>query len=195
MVGARVGVGLAEAHDRGRLERHFGRVDRVRSAVVDRAADAHDREADQGALAHALLEALVARRDELARDGAAGDVVDELVGLDRVRRERLDVAHDLGVLAGATGLLLVRVVDLGAPGDRLAVRDLRLARDDLAVVLALHALHVDVEVELAHAADDGLLRLLVLVHAERRVFLREAVQRLREVRPPSRGPSARPRAR
>ena len=176
-------VGLAEAHERGGLERHFGRVDRVGSAVVDRAPDADDREADQRALAHAFLEALVARRDELAGNRAAGDVVDELVGLlDRVRRERLDVAHDLRVLAGATGLLLVGVVELRSPGDRLAVGDLRLARDHVAVVLAPHALHVDVEVELAHAADDGLLRLLVLVHAERRVFLREAVERLGEVR-------------
>ena len=44
-------------------------------------AHADDREADQRALLDRLLEALVARRDELARDGAAGDVVDELVGL------------------------------------------------------------------------------------------------------------------
>src|SRR5262249_7556042 len=146
------------------------------------AANAHDREADARALLHAVLEALVARGDELARDGAAGDVVDELVSLHRVRRERLDVAHDLRVLTGAARLLLVRVVDLRAARDRLAISDLRLTGDDLAVVLALHALHVDVEVELAHAADDGLLRLFILVDAERRVFLREAVQRLREVR-------------
>jgi len=71
---------------------------------------------------------------------------------------------------------------LGAPRNRFAVRDLRFARDHLAVVLAPHALHVDVEVELAHAADDGLLRLFVLVHAEGRVFFREAIERLRKVR-------------
>jgi hypothetical protein len=31
-------------------------------------------------------------------------------------------------------------------------------------------------VQLAHAGDDGLARFLVGMHAERRVFLREAVQ-------------------
>ena len=40
----------------------------------------------------ASLKPLSHGRDELARDRAAGDVVDELVGLDRVGRERLDVA-------------------------------------------------------------------------------------------------------
>jgi len=35
----------------------------------------------------------------------------------------------------------------------------------------------DVEVQLAHAGDDGLARLLVGADAERRVFLGEALQR------------------
>jgi hypothetical protein len=99
----------------------------------------------------------------------------------RRRRERLDVAAHARELARATGLLLVGVGELAALGDGLAVRDLRLAGDDLAAVLAAHALHVDVQVELAHAADDGLARLFVLVDAEGGVFLREAVERLREV--------------
>src|SRR4029079_12081516 len=89
---------------------------------------------------------------------------------------------DPPVLAGAARLLLVRVGDFRALRDGLAVGNLGFASDDVAVVLAAHALHVDVYVELAHAADDGLLRLFVLVHAEGRVFLREAVQGLREVR-------------
>jgi hypothetical protein len=67
-------------------------------------------------------------------------------------------------------------------GDRLAVRDLRRRGHDLGLVLALHALDVDVEVQLAHAGDDRLVRLGVDVHAEGRVFLGEAVERLRHVR-------------
>jgi hypothetical protein len=41
------------------------------------------------------------------------------------------------------------------------------------LVLALHALDVDVEVQLAHAADDGLAALCVVAHAERGVFALE----------------------
>src|SRR5262249_31640242 len=139
-------------------------------------------EADERPLLDGLAEALVARRDVLTRDRAADDLVDELVVPHGVGRERLEVAADFRVLTGAAGLLLMRIGDLRAAGDRLAIRDLRLAGDDFAVVLALHALDVNVEVKLAHAADDGLLRLLILVHAEGRVLLREAVQGLREVR-------------
>ena len=61
--------------------------------------------------------------------------------------------------------------------DRLAVRDLRLADVGLDAELALHAVDDDLEVQLAHAGDDRLARFLVGVHAERRVFLRQALQR------------------
>ena len=81
---------------------------------------------------------------------------------------------DLRELAGTTGLLLVRVVvALDGLADRLAVRHLGLAHVGLDVELALHAVDQDVEVELAHALDDRLTGLLVLLRAEGRVFLSE----------------------
>ena len=73
-------------------------------AVVDHHAHADDREADQRALGDRLLEALVTRRNELARNRPADGVVDELVVLDRVGRERLDVADDACELALAASL-------------------------------------------------------------------------------------------
>jgi len=47
-------VCLAEGADRGKLERHVGRIDRVRIAVVDGYFDADDREADHGPFASRL---------------------------------------------------------------------------------------------------------------------------------------------
>src|SRR5256886_432150 len=75
-------VALAEAHQGGRLEGLLAGVHRVGEAVVDHAADADHREADERALLDRLLEALVASRDELAGHGAAAHVVDELALLD-----------------------------------------------------------------------------------------------------------------
>ena len=66
-------------------------------------------------LAHAFLDG----RDELARDRAAHDVVDELEA--RAALERLDAQVHLAELAGATRLLLVAAVAFGRPRDRLAV--------------------------------------------------------------------------
>ena len=69
------------------------------------------------------------------------------------------------------------VVLLDGLADRLAVRDLGLADVRLDVELALHAVDQDVEVELAHALDDGLAGLLVLLGAERRVLFGELLDR------------------
>ena len=62
----------------GVLERHVGRVDGVVLAVV--ALDPHvdDGEAVHAAGGHRLLDALLHRRDVVARDRAADDRVDEL---------------------------------------------------------------------------------------------------------------------
>ena len=96
--------------------------------------------------------------------------------------QRLEGHLHLGVLARATGLLLVGVVELldGAT-DRLAVGHLRLADVGLDLELATHAVHEDVEVELAHAGDDGLAGLLVVVDLEGRVLLGELLDRRAEL--------------
>ncbi|GMA88024.1 hypothetical protein GCM10025868_32740 [Angustibacter aerolatus] len=68
----------------------------------------------------------------------------------------------------------MRVVDLhDLATDGLAVGDLGLADVRLDLELAPHAVDEDVEVELAHALDDGLAGLLVLLHLEGRVLLGE----------------------
>ena len=61
------------------------------------------------------------RRDELPRDRAAEDVVDELEVA--AARQRLDLDLAVAELAVAAGLLLVPAVRLGRRRDRLAVRE------------------------------------------------------------------------
>ena len=180
MIGLAARIDLAEGAARGRLEGVVRRVDRVGLAVVDHDPQADHREPDQPPLGEHGAEALLDRGDELGRDRAAAHLVHELEVLVALG-QGLDVAGHAAVLAGAAGLLLVRVVELGALRDRLAVGHLRRARLDLAAVLALHALDVDVEVQLAHAGDDGLAALGIHAGAERRVLAHEAAERLRQV--------------
>ncbi|KEP72709.1 hypothetical protein HR12_41035, partial [Microbacterium sp. SUBG005] len=117
---------------------------------------------------------LVGRRDVLARDTTTGDLVLELVGLVGRDLEGLDRELDLRELTRTTGLLLVGVVvTLDRLADGLAVRHLGLSDVGLDLELALHAVDEDVEVELAHALDDRLTGLGVLLDAERRVFFGE----------------------
>src|SRR6185295_6341732 len=101
--------------------------------------------------------------DEVTRNHAADDLVDELERPDEVRRKRLDIPGNAGVLTFTTRLLLVGVVEGCLLRDRLAERHLGLTDDDLAVVLALDAFAVNLEMELTHARDDGLGGFLVAV--------------------------------
>ncbi len=83
----------------------------------------------------------------------------------------------MAVLALAAALAHVLALDLvDAAAERLAVRHLRLSDVGLHLELALHAVHDDLEVKLAHAADDGLVRLLVRAHPEGRILFRKALQ-------------------
>ncbi len=66
-------------------------------------------------------------------------------------------------------------------GDRLAVRDLRLADGRLDGELALHAVDQHLEVQLAHPGDHRLAGLLVGADAERRVLVGQRLEGLAEL--------------
>ncbi len=81
-------------------------------------------------------------------------------------------------MAGAAGLLLVRELDLlDLALDGLLVGHLGLADIGLDLELTAHAIHQDVQVQLAHAADHGLAGLVVLVHLEGRILFGELLDR------------------
>ena len=116
---------------------------------------------------HRFLDALLHRRNVFAGDRSADHRVLEVEALARIGA---DAQPDVSVLAAAAGLADVLSFRLDFLGDGLPVGDLGLADVGLDLVLAPHAVDDDVEVELAHAADDGLAGLLVGAHAERRVL-------------------------
>ena len=182
MIGSR-STGLAlrraslKAIDAGDLERHLRGVDVVVLAVGEDGPHVDGRVAGEHARVERLLDAGVDRGDVLLRDAAAGDLVDELVAA--AGAGGLEVDRDLGVLARAAGLLLVRVrvLDDGL-GDRLAVGHLRLADGGVDLELAEHAVDDHLEVQLAHAGDDGLAGVLVGADLEGRVLLGQAEEGL-----------------
>ena len=70
-----------------------------------------------------------------------------------------------------------RPVAVGFLRDGLPVGDLRLADVGADVELADHAVGDDFEMQLSHAGDDGLARVLVGVDLEGRVFLHQLAER------------------
>src|SRR5699024_17775 len=148
-------------------------VDVVELAVQEDGLDPDDRVAGEDAVLHGVLDARVDAGDVLLRDAATGDLVLELVQLAALLGvERLEGDLHLRELAGATGLLLVgEVVLLDRLADGLAVGDLRLADVRLDLELTLHPVDEDVQVQLTHAGDDRLARLLVEADLEGGVLL------------------------
>ena len=143
--------------------------------VVEAHAHVLDRVAGHRAGLHGLLDALLDRRDEAARDDAALDRVHELEARSLGERLELDVA--VGELAPPTRLLLVAGVRLRAAPDRLEVGHARRLERDLRPVALAHPLHDDLDVDLGQPGHDLLSGLIVAVHVDRRVLLAQAAQR------------------
>src|SRR5690606_24497973 len=129
-------------------------VDTVVLAVVDGHADVLQRVSGDGAAGHDLAHALLDRGNELARDGAALDLVGELEA--GTARQRLDAQEHLAELAGAAGLLRVAVMTLGLAGDCLAIGDARWPGLDLDAVSVFQPSQHDPQVEVGQAAQYGL---------------------------------------
>ncbi|MCY1183760.1 hypothetical protein D9M73_244050 [compost metagenome] len=72
----------------------------------------------------------------------------------------------MAVLATATGLADKLAFDLAGVADFLAIGHLRLADIGLDPEFALHAVDDDVQVQLAHAGDDGLCGFFIGTHTE-----------------------------
>src|SRR3990167_60161 len=169
-----LGAGFLPAQNRRHLERVFVRVHLVVRAVVQRRLHVDHGITEFDATLHRLIHAFPDGGNELARDRAALDGVHELEALADILRLELD--DHVAVLTAATGLLDEAVFLIHGLADGFAVRDLRLADIGLDAEFAPHALDDDLEMQLAHAGDDGLAGLLVGVYAERGIFLGQTAQ-------------------
>ena len=81
------------------------------------------------------------------------------------------------VLAGAAGLANVFAFGFAMLADGFAIRHLRLADVGFDFVFAHHAVNDDFQMQLAHAADDGLSAVGIGVNLEGGIFLRQPAQR------------------
>ena len=113
-----------DADAAGGAERHVGGIDGVIRAVDQRHVQVDHRKAERAVLER-VDDAFLDGGNVVARHHAAGDLV--LEGKARAARHRLDVEHDVAVLAVAARLLLVPAALHDAFADGLAVADARLA--------------------------------------------------------------------
>ena len=115
----------------------------------------------------------------IARHDAAGDLL--LEGKARAARQRLDVEHDVAVLAVAARLLLVAAALDDAFADGLAVADARLAPLDGDAEAVAQPLGGDAQVHFALAPQHHFVGFRIVLDGDRRIFLGELVQGLAEL--------------
>src|SRR5271155_4163302 len=168
-----------EAH-RGRdLKRHVRRIDVMIAAVEDGDPHVDHRIAGQESVGQSVAHAFFDRRNEVARDDAADDVVDELEAL--AARHRLDLQPAIAVLPAAAGLALVLALRLGAALDGFLVRNLGRLQLDVDVEFPPQFLHRDFDVHLTGARQNDVVRLRVAMHLEREIFFDQLLQRRRRL--------------
>src|SRR5450830_604190 len=155
---------LAQGAARADFERQRRRIDVVIAAVDQRHLEIDHREAGEQAGTEHRFETLLDAGDEFLRHRAADNFVLEYKTA--TRRQRFADDLDLGELPSTAGLLLVLVIDRYRPRDLLAISDLRRADIGIDLVGAPEDVDLDVEMQLAHATDDGLTRLRIGVDAE-----------------------------
>ena len=153
------------------------------STIEQGCLDVHQRVASEGTVLHCVLNTSVDRRDVFLRNTTTSDLVDKLVSgglalfhLVSSRSVRLQSNNDAGELTRTTGLLLVGVLELlDRLADGLTVSNLRVTDVCFNLELALHAVNQDVEMELAHTADNGLAGFLIQVNSEGRILFSQTL--------------------
>src|SRR5690606_27385576 len=126
------------------------------------------REASQRTFVHHQAEAFFNGRPEFFRHVTAHNG-----GLERkasARLGRTDAVVDLTVLTRTTRLLLVGVAVFDGVGNGCAVSHLRQANDQFHTVSALQNVDFNIQVQFAHAFQDGLTRLFIGFNREGRIF-------------------------
>src|SRR5690606_16804195 len=107
-------------------------------------------------------------KQKLFRDSATENLVLKLVLIEV--SSRLHVTNNTSIITRTASLLLESMIEIDLISNSLTVCDLGLASYAIDVVLAAHALDVNIQVKFAHAGDNSLLRFRINVDAESRIF-------------------------
>ena len=147
----------------------------MKTAVIDHYPDPGDRGADQGPFLHARLKALVTGGYIFPGDYATDNFIDKFIF---ALFQWFHIAADPAELTGTAGLFLVGIVELRPVGNGFPIGHLGSAYFHFGVVLPLHALDIDLKMQLAHAGDNRFVGLVVDIGLEGRVLLGKPVQGL-----------------
>ncbi len=130
-----------------------------------------DRIASLGSFLNDLMESLSYGCDVLGRDIGSYNFADKLISsLVSFRINRLDISNNSSILSCTTCLFLVKEVKILFLQNSFSVVDTGLACLALNTKFSLYSFDVDLQMQLAHSADNHFLSLLVYTYIESWVF-------------------------
>src|ERR1043165_7444038 len=165
---------ILERERTGDVERALIRVDFVIITKHEPHLDVYQLVTGEEATPHRVANAVLNRLDVLLRNRATRDLV---LKHETLTGSGFDLDLDVAELTTTASLFLVDFLAGRRLRDRFAIGHLRLADIRLDAKLALHAIDDDLEVQLTHAGDDRLAGFGIGGNVERRIFLRETIQR------------------
>ena len=139
-------------------------------SVVNRRLQVNQRETGDNAAIKRFSNAFLNGRDKFLRHNAASDFIFKLKSLAALLR--LNANPNMPVLSASTRLLNIFSFSLGFLTDCFFVSNLRTSDVSLNFKLALHAIHDNFKMKLAHAGNNRLQSFFVGLNAKSWVFFR-----------------------
>lgn len=138
-----------------------------RNSHIDKGITGHN------AFLHRLDDSLLHGGTVLLWNDPPDDFIEELESA--AFRQGFDIEPAVTELAAASGLFLVASLDVGFTLDGFLVGNSGGFEVHFHAEFPFHLLHVDFDMDLAHAGNDHFLRLFVAVKRQRRILLDQAV--------------------
>ena len=165
---------ILECHGACHFECHFGGVDIMIGTIINGNLDIDHRITSYNTVFESCFYAGLDRVDEFFRNDAANDFICEFESFARFHRFKTQPA--VTVLAMTTGLTNEFTFGFNGFTDGFTVSDLRFAYGAVYVEFTSHTIDDDVEVEFAHAGDDGLVGFWIGVYFEGRIFFCQSLK-------------------
>lgn len=147
------------------------RVDHVSGSVFKNEAGVNNRITGLRTFGTGLKEGFSDSSDELRRNIGSCEFTNKLVsGFISFRINGLNIPNNASVLACTSWLFFMQVVKCSSFGDCLSVIDSRLSSFALDPELPSDSFNIDLQMKLAHTADDHFFSLFVYIDAKSGIF-------------------------
>src|SRR5262245_8581768 len=149
------------------------------AAVIERHLEIDYRESGEESLRGCFHNSFLHRGNEISRDRASEDLIDELKVLSARQGLHSDLA--VAVLTVPTRLLLVSALNIRVAADSFPIRNFGSLQDDFDPIALAQLCYCHLDVKLPRSGQEKLFGLRISIVLERRVLFGDAGQRVADL--------------